>query len=98
MINFISLVFISLTNQLKILEYSFKVEKDLLPDEVLQDRRLARTLTSDDGDLGQVELHGDPERGEGILELVDDRDQRLHPRVPRHGPLGVYYRHQRGKK
>ena len=57
---------------------------NLLPNEILEHRGLSRTLTADDGDLREVELHRDPELRERILELVHDRDQLLHARVARH--------------
>lgn len=58
---------------------------DLLADKVLKDGTFACALTTDNGDLRQVELHSDPELSERILELVDDRDELLHSDVAGHG-------------
>lgn len=55
----------------------------LLSDEVFQDRGLSGGLPADDSDLGQVDDHGDPQLGEGILHPIDDRDEDLHSAIAR---------------
>lgn len=64
------------------LHYSRSI--NLLSNEILQHGTFASTLTSDDGDLRQIELQGDAHRSEGILQLIDHRNQLLHACVARH--------------
>lgn len=51
------------------------------PHEVLQHRRLSRALSTDHRYLGEVDGTVLTELGEGILKLVHNEDQLLHPRV-----------------
>ena len=51
------------------------------PHKVLQHGRLSRALSTDHRYLGQVDGAVLTQLGEGILKLVDDEDQLLHPRV-----------------
>lgn len=60
----------------------YNLEKSyLLPDEVLKHRALPRTLSSDDGDLGQVQVRVLTDGREGILHAVHQRNQILHSPV-----------------
>lgn len=52
--------------------------------EVLQHRALPGALAADHRDLRQVEARVLADGGEGVLELVNQRDEFLHPPVP-HG-------------
>lgn len=45
-------------------------------------------MSSNDGDLGQVDDHGDAQTGEGILHAIDDWDEGLHALVARVGHGG----------
>lgn len=49
--------------------------------KVLQHRALSCTLASDHCDLRQVQVAGLADGAEGILQLVDQRDQLLHATV-----------------
>lgn len=54
----------------------------LLPaDEVLQHGALPCALTADHRDLRQVQVAGLADGAEGILQLVDQRDQILHATI-----------------
>lgn len=55
-----------------------------LADEVLEYGTFSRTLTADDGDLRQIELHSHTELRECILEFVNNRYQLFHSRVSSH--------------
>lgn len=60
----------------------YSLEKSyLLPDEVLKHRALPRTLSSDNGDLGQVQVRVLTDGREGILHAVYQRNQILHSPV-----------------
>lgn len=60
----------------------YSLEKSyLLPDEVLKHRALPRTLSSDNGDLGQVQVRVLTDGREGILHAVHQRNQVLHSPV-----------------
>lgn len=53
----------------------------LLPDEVLKHRALPRTLSTHNGDLGQVQVRILTDGREGILHAVHQRNQVLHSPV-----------------
>lgn len=53
----------------------------LLPDEVLEHRALPRTLSTHNGDLGQVQVRILTDGREGILHAVHQRNQVLHSPV-----------------
>lgn len=60
----------------------YSLEKSyLLADEVLKHRALPRTLSSDNGDLGQVQVGVLADGREGILHAVHQRNQVLHSPV-----------------
>lgn len=54
--------------------------------EVLQHGAFSRALAAHHGDLRQVQVAGLADTAEGILQLVDQRDQLLHAAVS-HGAL-----------
>lgn len=57
----------------------------LLSDEILQDGGFSGRLSSNDGNLGEIDDHRNTETSKGILHAIDDRDQRLHtPVAARH--------------
>lgn len=61
-----------------------------LAHEVLQHRTLARTLTADHRDLRQIELHVHTALCEGILQLVDQRNQLFHAPIARRHDEGCW--------
>lgn len=68
----------------------YRLEKSyLLPDEVLKHRALARTLSADHGDLGQVQVRILPDGREGILHAVHQRNKVLHSPVAHLGDAPI---------
>lgn len=60
----------------------YSLEKSyLLPDEVLKHRALPGTLSSDNGDLGKVQVRVLADGRESILHAVHQRNQVLHSPV-----------------
>ena len=58
-------------------------ERRLSPsDKVLEDAALSGGLTSDDGDLRQIDSQRHSEATEGVLEAIHDRDELGHPNIP----------------
>lgn len=55
--------------------------------EVLEDGRLARTLSSNHGDLRQIQIAAPAEDTERLMESVHQRDELLHTLVPHDYPL-----------
>ena len=67
------------------------------PHEVLQHGALPRALPAHHGDLRQVQVAALPDGAEGVLQLVDQRDQLLHAAVP-HGGGGSSLRPRRRRR
>ena len=62
------------------------ISKQVIPaDEILQHGALPGALSAHHGDLRQVQVTALPDGAEGVLQLVDEGDQVLHPPVPHGG-------------
>lgn len=61
-------------------------QRNLPADKVLQYTTFASTLAADDGNLWEIERQGHTKIGKGVLQLIDDGDQRFHPLIARHLP------------
>ena len=57
----------------------------VLSHKVFEDGGFSSGLATDDGNLGKVQRSVAAQRGKGILQVVNNLNQALHPLVGRHG-------------